>query len=262
MSLHELVERLGAKGFIVEEVLEEPDGSLTACPVDVSWETPDVVEVKTWRLSEDELAELRERTRFVEPPRRLRQESRRDTWLSCLNCRNHLFPDWALMPVGAMMTDTVRKSWRRRRVFFEDGRLGYAEYYLTVRTDVRVVGEYVSLHGCAAYPPPSWEATKAGHRIYLLPRCCTNEVARQIEAGILVPLRGRPFFWDHRRGISVPRSWLEYEAMAERAEWCDRFSAWRGTKMDQPWRQKLVKRRAELKALRKNYQASGRRGAR
>lgn len=259
-NLFELVEQLGRCGFVVEEVVEEPDGTLTARPVDASLETPEAGEVRTWKLSEGELEELRGRTKFVEPPRKLRREPS-GTWLSCLNCRNHVFPDWALMPVGAQMTDTIRKPWRRRRVFEENGRLGWAEYSLTVWTDVRVVGSYVSLHGCLAAPPPSWEATRSGRGIYLLPRCCTNAVAWQVERGILVPLRGRPFMWDNRRGISVSRSWVEYEAMMERAEWCEYFAPWRGSKMDQPWRATLPARRAELKALRIRKQAFGRPGA-
>lgn len=248
-SLFELQEKWGRLGFLVEGpgVEEEVSLRVTDDPRAEGEATP----VKTWRLSQEELEELKVCARvynFDTPPVPTAPD-RRGTWLSCLNCRNHVFPDWSLMPVGAVMTDTVRKPWQRRRVFFEGGRLGYMEYSLTVWTDVRVVGGYISLHGCAAYPPVSWEATKAGYRIYTLPRCCTNAVALLVERGVLIPLRGRPFFWDHRAGISVARFFVEYQAMMERAEYCDKFSARKGTKMDQPWRKKLFKRRAELKAF-------------
>ncbi|AOQ24675.1 hypothetical protein MTAT_20200 [Moorella thermoacetica] len=139
------------------------------------------------------------------------------TWLSCLNCRNYIKWDWALAQVGPQTTD--------------------------------VMGRYSSMKGCAAYPAPD---TTMGADMYRTERCVTNSLAKLFDENVLVPKRGaKGWVWDNRAGRSVPLAQLEYQAMAERAEWCPYFTPWRGTKMDQPWRQAKRLKNRELAIARK-----------
>lgn len=252
--MRDMTFELGKLGFIVEEVIEQPDGTFTVVSADDDppFEFPEAGEVKTWKLSDDELTELRNQKVIpADLPQQMPRQKPTGTWISCLNCRSHVFPDWALLPPGAVTTDTVvRRRAVRRTLERKDGSTITVNDVVRVSVKVRNIGGYTSFHGCLSSPPPSWEDTLGGNDIYLLPRCCTNMLARKVQEGILAPMRGRPFMWDVRAGISVSRSWLEYEAMAERAEYCLYFAPWKGSKMDQPWRKTLPKRRAEAKAIR------------